>query len=274
VSAARRAWPRALAALALAALGSTAGCAPEPGPHGEPLTVFAAASLAEAFGEAGRRFEADHRGVTVRFNFAGSQQLATQIEQGAAADVFASADRRWMDEVRDHGLLVGAPAEFARNRLVVVAPRQDPAAVTTLEGLARPGVRVVLGSEAVPAGAYARTVLRHLSRQPGFGAGYARAVLENVASEEENVKSVLAKVVLGEADAGFVYRSDVTPEVAARVRVIGIPEAANAPADYPIAVLRGSRRPEAARAFVGLVRSAEGRRILERHGFAPPERGS
>src|SRR5207247_7756162 len=135
-----------------------------------------------------------------RLNLAGSQQLAAQIEQGARADLFASADARWMAYLATRDLLDGAPRVFARNRLVVIVPRTNPARIGRLQDLARRGVKLVLGAPAVPVGQYSREALRNLSRIDGFGADYARRVLANLVSEEENVKSVVGKVQLGEAD--------------------------------------------------------------------------
>ena len=233
------------------------------------LHVFAAASLAEAFEEIAHEFERGHPGTEVQLNLAGSQQLSTQIEQGAGADVFASADRRWMDYLVERGLVAGEPAVFARNRLVVIVPRTNPARIGRLQDLARPGVKLVLGAEAVPVGKYSREVLQNLSRAEGFGAGFARRVLANVVSEEENVKSVVGKVQLGEADAGLCYRSDVTRAVSRFVRVLAIPDSANVLATYPIAVLRGAPRGGLAQDFMALVLSASGQRVLERHGLTP-----
>jgi len=233
------------------------------------LHVFAAASLAEAFEEIANEFERAHPEARVQLNLAGSQQLATQIEQGAAADVFASADRRWMDYLVEHDLVAGEPAVFARNRLVVIVPRTNPARIGRLQDLARPGVKLLLGAEAVPVGKYSREVLQNLSRAQGFGAAFARRVLANVVSEEENVRSVVGKVQLGEADAGLCYRSDVTPAVARFVRVLPIPDSANVLAAYPIAVLRGAPRGGWAQEFLALVLSPPGQRVLERHGLVP-----
>jgi molybdate transport system substrate-binding protein len=246
------------------AAGQTGGRAPS------VLTVFAAASLTDAFAELGALFQREHPGITVRFNFAGSQQLAAQLEHGASADVFASADQRWMAQVQHLGLAAGQPVVFAHNRLVVVLPAENPARIERLEDLAQPGLKLVLAAEAVPAGRYSREVLRNLSRRPGFGSDFARRVLANVVSEEENVKGVVAKVQLGEADAGVAYRSDVTPRIAAKFRVLDIPAAANIVASYPIVALAASGAPGAARAFVELVRGAEGRATLARHGLTPP----
>jgi molybdate transport system substrate-binding protein len=233
------------------------------------LTVYAAASLTEAFRELGRSLERTHSGLTVRFNFAGSQQLALQIEQGAPADLFASADQRWMSYLGEKGMLAGEPAVFARNRLVAIVPRANPARILRLEELARRGTKIVLAAEAVPAGTYSREALARLSKAEGYPADYDRRVLENVVSQEENVKSVVAKVQLGEADAGIVYRSDVTPSVAPRVRVFEIADPYNPIASYPIAILKAAVNAEAAREFVALVESAAGQEVLRRHGLMP-----
>jgi len=201
-------------------------------------------------------------------NFAGSQQLATQIEQGAAADVFASADQRWMTYATERNLISNVPVTFARNRLVVIVPATNPARIHRLQDLARGGVKLVLGADAVPVGRYSRVVLQNLSRAPGFPRDFAARVLRNVVSEEENVKSVVGKVQLGEADAGVVYRSDITPSVTRFVHRIEIPDSANVVASYPIAMARAARDTTLARAFLDLVLSSEGQAILERHGFA------
>jgi molybdate transport system substrate-binding protein len=233
------------------------------------LWVFAAASLSDAFTEIGHRLERQQPGLDVRINFAGSQQLAAQIEQGAAADVFASAADRWMARLRERGLLAGNSKVFARNRLVVIIPKTNPARIRRLQDLARGGVKLVLGADAVPVGHYSRTVLQNLARDPGFGADFTTRVLQNVVSEEENVKSVVAKVQLGEADAGMAYRSDVTPAVSRYVSILEIPEAANVVASYPIATLKGATAREAGDAFVALVLSPEGQAILEHSGLLP-----
>jgi molybdate transport system substrate-binding protein len=233
------------------------------------LTVYAAASLSDAFRELGRTLEASHPGLTVQFNFAGSQQLALQLEQGAPADVFASADQRWMSYAAEKGLVEGDAVVFARNRMVVIVPRTNPARIGSLRDLARRGTKVVVAAEAVPAGKYSREALQNLAGAPGFPPEYDRRVLANVVSQEENVKAVVAKVQLGEADAGLVYRSDVSPAVARYVRVFEIPDAYNVIASYPIAVLKAARNAEAARQFVDLVSSEAGQRVLQRHGLLP-----
>ena len=151
--------------------------------------------------------------------------------------------------------------------MVVIPPAANPGQVNRLQDLARPGVKLILAAEAVPAGEYSREALRRLSGAGEFGPDFAARVLRNVVSEEDNVKGVVAKVQLGEADAGIVYVSDVTPAVRRAVRNIPIPDADNVVADYPIAVLAGARHRDAARAFVDFMLSAEGQRLLERHGL-------
>jgi molybdate transport system substrate-binding protein len=233
------------------------------------LRVFAAASLADAFAEIARGFERGHPGIVVHFQLAGSQQLAFQLEQGAAADVFASADERWMIFARERSLLAGEAAVFASNALVVIVPRANPARIGALRDLSRRGVKLVIGADAVPVGRYSREMLQALPRVPGFAPDFATRVLANVVSEEENVRSVVGKVQLGEADAGIVYRSDITPAVSRFVRRFEIPAEAQVLARYPIAVLRDARQAAAARAFVALVLSSDGQRVLERRGLIP-----
>jgi molybdate transport system substrate-binding protein len=255
--------------IALAILGIPPLAVRPAAPAPSQLTVYAAASLTDAFRELGRTLEASHPGLTVQFNFAGSQQLALQIEQGAPADVFASADQRWMSHATEKGLVAGQARVFARNRLVAIVPRTNPARIGGLPDLARRGTKIVLAAEAVPAGKYSREALENLSAAPGFPPGYDRRVLANVVSQEENVKAVVAKVQLGEADAGLVYRSDVTPSVSRYVRVFEIDDPYNVIASYPIAVLKGARNAEAAKWFVDLVSSAAGQQTLQRHGLLP-----
>ena len=233
------------------------------------LTVFAAASLSEAFTEIGGLLEHDRPGLRVRFNFAGSNQLALQIEHGAEADVFASADQPWMDYLGERGLLAGSSRSFVHNRMVAIIPRTNPARIAGLPDLAKRGVKLVLAAEAVPAGKYSREALRNLARLPGCGSDFARRTLANLVSEEENVRGVVAKVQLGEADAGLCYRSDVTGPVSRYVRVFEIPDSLNVLATYPIATLKSAHAPDTAGAFVERVLSTEGQRILARYGFAP-----
>jgi len=245
---------RSLFILLVAALLSTAAFAQE-------LTVFAAASLTEAFGEIAELFEQANEGVSVTLNFAGSSILATQIVQGAPADVFASADLVQMQVVVDAALNDGAPAVFARNRLVVITPTGSP--VVELEDLGDEGVLLVLAGPEVPVGRYSREAIASLGT--AFGAGYSERVLANVVSEEPNVRQVAAKVELGEADAAIVYSTDAA--VLSGILVIDIPEQHNVVATYPIAVVAGSPQAELAHAFVEFVLSEAGQGVLASRGF-------
>ena len=244
-----------LAAVALA-LAGCGGDEPSGGSSAAPgeLKVFAAASLTAAFTELGERFTAASGGTEVTFNFAGSQALATQIQQGAPADVFASADTTNMDKVRD---LVGTHQPFASNLLAIVVEKGNPRGVRTLGDLASSDLKVVLAAEEVPAGRYAKQVLDRAG------------VRVQPVSQEDNVKAVVTKVSLGEADAGIVYVTDVTAG-GDKVEGVDIPEDQNVVATYPIATVKASRAQDPAQAFVDLVLSAEGQRVLEEHGFLPP----
>jgi molybdate transport system substrate-binding protein len=234
--------------------------------HAAVLRVSAAASLREPMKEIARRFEAENPGDSVELNFAGSQVLRAQIEQGAPVDVFAGADTIQMDALRARKLTDPA-AIFCHNALVVVTPRSG-AKVRRLADLARPGTRIVLAGDAVPAGRYANLAIAAMSRSSRFGRGFRNRVMSNVASRESNVRAVLSKVTLGEADAGIVYATDART-AAAKVRVISIPKAFMPVASYPIAMVSGSTRRPLAAAFIRVVRSADGRQILARHGFLP-----
>jgi molybdate transport system substrate-binding protein len=258
----------ALALLLVAGLPASAPAAAAPAPV--TLRVFAAASLGEAFADLARAFERAHPGTHVQLVLAGSQQLAAQLAQGATGDVLATADTRTMDDARQHWLLAGESATFARNRLLVIVPATNPARLRTWRDLERRGLKLVIGADAVPAGHYARVLFANLGATAGAGAGWPGRVLANVVSDEENVKSVLAKVQLGEADAGVVYRTDVTPALARFVHTLAVPDSANVVAAYPIAALARAPRAELARAFVDMALSPSGRVVLAKHGFLPP----
>lgn len=232
------------------------------------LTVFAAASLTEAFTAIGQNFSDAHPGVVVTFNFAGSQQLAQQLGEGAPVDVFASANAKQMSVAIDTGRIITSTQQtFVRNRLVVVTPADNPSQVATLSDLSKAGLKIVLAAKAVPVGQYALDFLDKAAADGSLGAGYKEAVLANVVSYEENVRAVLAKVTLGEADAGIVYSSDISQEANAQVQRIDIPDTLNTIASYPIAPLRDSPHAEAAQQFIDYVLSTEGQQLLESYGF-------
>ncbi len=232
------------------------------------LTVFAAASLTEAFNEIGTDFAAANPGVEVVFNFAGSQQLAQQIGQGAPADVFASANGAQMTLAIESGrIITGTQHTFIRNRLVAVTPIDNPGGVTTLQDLSKPGLKIVFAATAVPVGQYSLDFLDKAEADGSLGAGYKEAVIANVVSYEENVRAVLAKVTLGEADAGIVYSSDITPNADAQVQRIEIPDNLNTVASYPIAPLADSANAAVAQAFIDYVNSPAGQQVLVKYGF-------
>jgi len=249
-----------------------AGCAPAATPASAPeartLSVFAAASLTDAFTELGKNFEATNAGVTVTFNFAGSQALRTQIEEGAPADVFASANKTEMDTlVTDAFVTQGTPQVFLNNKLVVILPANNAAGLTKLDDLAKSGIKLVLAAEEVPVGKYARQALDQMNGQ--FGTDFKDKVLANVVSNEDNVKQVVAKVQLGEADAGIVYTSDAV--AAPELKTIEIPAELNVISQYPIATLTKSANADLATAFIEYVLSSNGQSVLQKWGFAPPE---
>jgi molybdate transport system substrate-binding protein len=253
---------RALAvAFAVAVSAAGAGPAAAQAPA-RTLRVSAAASLTDAFRELAAAFERAHPGLTVELNFAGSQLLRTQIEQGAKMDVFASADLAHAEALAQAGLL-GPHRVFARNRLVVAVPAGG-GKVRRLEDLAQAGIRVVVAGPSVPAGRYTSEALGKLDAGP-LGAGFRKRVEANVVSQETSVRAVLAKVALGEADAGFVYVTDLAG--ARNAVAIEIPKACNVIAEYPIGVLRQSAAAADAASFVEYVLSADGQAVLGKHGF-------
>ncbi|HRX01753.1 MAG: molybdate ABC transporter substrate-binding protein [Anaerolineales bacterium] len=236
------------------------------------VTVFAAASLTDPFRDLALQFEADNPGVDVVFNFAGSQQLAQQLAQGAAVDLFASANEAQMRAVIDTGRVTeGKQRVFGGNKLVVVMPAENPAGLSTLQDLAKPDVKLVLAAKNVPVGDYSLAFLEKANSSPQFAVGYEEAVLSNVVSYEENVKAVLSKVVLGEADAGIVYSSDISPDVAGQVARISIPDSLNTLAAYPIAPVSDAPNLALAQKFLEFVLSPAGQAVLAGHGFIPVE---
>lgn len=226
---------------------------PAPGAH---LTIFAAASLTDAFNTIARDFTAAHPGVTVTPNYAGSSGLGSQIAQGADADVFASADDANMQKLVAAQLVAAPPRTFAHNRLQIVVHAGNPKHITQLADLARADLIVVLGAPAVPIGAYAAQALQ------SAGVAITPRSLEN------DVKLVVAKVALGEADAGIVYSTDVRAG-GAKIEGVDIPDRSNVIASYPIAVVKGTRNEALARAFVDLIVSPRGQEVLASFGFLP-----
>ncbi len=264
----RRALTAAVTALVIVA--GLSGCSPKPaatsqsapapqsGSHpSHAVVVFAAASLKSAFTTIGEQFKADNPGTTVDFSFAGSSELATQLTQGATADVFASADTAQMDNVAKAGLLAGNPVDFASNTLVIVTAAGNPKQVQSLADLNKPGLSVVVCQQPVPCGAAAQRI------EDSTG------VHLNPVSEEPSVTDVLNKVATGEADAGLVYVTDAL-NAGRKVATVNFPEAAGARNVYPVAVLKAAAQPRPAQKFVDAVTGVTGQQVLQRAGFAKP----
>jgi molybdate transport system substrate-binding protein len=237
---------RCLAGLALAVVLSACGGDASKG----QTSVFAAASFTEVF----QAIDPD-----AEFNFAGSDDLATQIKEGAPADVYAAASTKYPEELLEEGL-IEEPRIFATNRLVLIVREGNPVGIESVADLGQEGVKLVIGAEGVPIGDYTRQVLDNMGET---------AVLDNVVSEEDDVKGVVGKVSLGEADAGFVYATDVKP-VGGKVEVIDLPDEAQATVQYPIAVVKGAENSAAAREFVAHVLGPDGQQALADAGFGPP----
>jgi molybdate transport system substrate-binding protein len=255
--------------LALAVGGAAAGCGSSGSGSGAGpvrLTVFAAASLNKVFPQIAADFEKTHPGVTLSFNFAGTDTLTTQIEQGAPADVFAGASTKYGTELTGKGL-IDAPRIFATNKLVVIVPAGDPAHIRSLRDLTKPGIKLVIGDATVPIGTYTRKVLGNLDAT--YGPAYSGKVLRNVASEALEVTSILTAVSTGNADAGFVYVTDAK-SAAGEVTTIGLPAAGQAVASYPIAVVKASKNATAAGQFAAFVLGPQAQALLTAAGFGPP----
>ena len=266
----KSAHPALLALLISLALFIPAGCMGG-GNEKTAITVFAAASLTDAFREIASEFESGRPDVEVRLNFAGSQRLRSQLELGAKADVFASADEHQMQLAREAGLIAGSVNHFASASMAVIVTQESE--ITTLHELGNPGTKVVLAHGSVPAGVYARQLLQLLStKDTGLGEDYATRVLASVVSEETSVKVVEQKVVLGEADAGIVYRPGaLTALSSGSVRELPLPPGAGElRALYPIAALNDSPSQELADEFIDFVLSREARNILSGYGFDAP----
>jgi molybdate transport system substrate-binding protein len=247
---------RFAAAVILAACGTPGQPVAPSGPGlSGSITVFAAASLTAVFGTIGADFQQAHPGTMIHFSFAGSSTLVGQVQQGAVGDVFASADQPNMQKLINAGLTSGSPSIFARNKLQIVVPAGNPKHVTGLADLGRSGLVVVLCAPAVPCGHYAIQALQKAN------------VTVKPASEETDVKAVLTKVSLGEADAGIVYVTDIKA-AGASVHGVDIPDVVNVIADYPIVVLKDSQNIGLAKAFIGYIH-ANGQRTLARYGFLP-----
>lgn len=244
-------------AFALVLVAAACGGASPPAVNARSITVFAGSSLTDAFKKAADQLKAQNQGTDYVFNFGSSSTLATQIINGAPADVFASADDVNMQKVVDAKLNEGAPAFFVGNRLQIAVAAGNPRQIARLADLAKSGLIVVLAGPTVPAGRYAREALEKAG------------VTVSPASQEVDARAVLSKVALGEADAGIVYVTDVK-SAGTRVTGVDIPEQHQVIARYPIAVVRDSKNPRLAQAYVGYLLSDEGQRLLAEFGFSRP----
>lgn len=246
-----------LATLTLAGCGSSGAGGSRQNSTTGTINVLAAASLSETFTSLAKVFEADHPGVTVKLAFDSSATLAEQVNQGAPADVLATADERTMKLVVDTGGTASDPKLFATNRLQLVVPQKNPADIMRFSDIAMPGVKYVVCVDSAPCGKLAATVLANTG------------IKAKPASEEVDVKAVLSKVQLGEADAGLVYATDAVA-AASKVKAIDIPTSGENLNSYPIAALKDSKKPVLAKAWVDLVLSAQGQKMLTDAGFGKP----
>jgi molybdate transport system substrate-binding protein len=235
---------------------------------GGDLTVFAASSLTDAFEQIATDLEAAHPGLAITYNFGGSPALVTQLSEGAEADALASANNTQMQAATDNGSISGKPVTFVHNRLVIVTPADNPAGIATPADLGNEGLKIVLAQAEVPVGRYAReSVCKMAQNSAEFGEDFVARVAGNVVSEEEDVRDVLAKVTIGEADAGIVYVSDAAA-AGEEVQIIEIPDALNIVASYPIAVVSGGDEA-LADAFIAYLLSPDGQATLADFGFEP-----
>ena len=236
------------------------------------LMVFAAGSLTQPFTELGALFEAQHPGVKVNFNSQNSNMLAQQIGQSAPADVFASAAEKFMTTVVDTTGRVNKDdvVIFARNKLVTIYPKNNPANIQTLQDLARPGVKLVIGAKEGPQGIYVENFLTKASQDSAFTPNYKEDVYKNVVSYETTVNGVVTKVSLGEADAGIVFYSDSQGNAVEKVNILEIPDTLNVEARYPIAPIKDSQNFEMAKSFVDFILSPTGQEVLRKYGFLAP----
>jgi molybdate transport system substrate-binding protein len=235
--------------------------------QGGTLTILAASSLTDAFGELGNTFEEQNQGVEVKQTFGASSDLLAQIQQGAPADVFASAAEEEMNTAVKDGLVPRKPEVFVKNREVIMVPKDNPANINSLDDMAKPDTKLVLAAKDVPAADYAIEILGKANKE--YGPDFEQDVLSNVVSREVDVRASVNRVVVGDADATFGYASDYTPDIRDKVKVIKIPPEQNIVATYPIAALKDAKAPELAKKWVDLVTSEEGQKVLEKWNFEP-----
>ena len=259
----------AIALVAIACSSGGGGASPAvDASRGGPLTIYAAASLKGALAALSPAWEAAHPGSPLTISTESSAALETQIEQGAPADVFVSADTKSPAKLAGMGLTDGAAIPVARNVLALVVPRANPAAVTSPADLARPGTRIIAAGEGVPITTYAEKLAANLAALDGYGLDFPSRYAANVVSREDNVTAVVAKVALGEGDAGIVYQTDAL--AATGVATVPIPEAANVSADYAGVVVGASPHRAMGHAFLDWLAGPSGQGILATFGFRSP----
>lgn len=256
--------------LLLSACGGASTATSNTTPSSAPvsLNIFAAASLTKAFNVIEANYTKLHPNVTFKADYDSSSTLEQQIANGAAADVFASADTTNMQKAITAGLITSAQI-FAHNRLVVILPASNPGHIATLKDLARSGVKIDVAAATVPVGKYTLQMLANMIKSPDYGPAYVVAVTKNVVSKEENDAAIVQKVQLGEVDAGVVYVSDINPATAAQFTSITIPDDLNVIASYPLAALKNSAHGSEAQAFVQYVLSPAGQAVLKQYNFIP-----
>jgi molybdate transport system substrate-binding protein len=255
----------------LCAACSTVGGTSSSGPaslDGVELTLFGAASLSGVLDQAKAAYETGHPGTTLTISTDSSSALATQIEQGAPADVFLSADTTNPQKLVDGGFASGTPQAFAANELTIIVPAGNPASIASPSDLARDGVKVIAAGDEVPITTYATRLIGNLAKESGDPSGFEAAYAANVVSKEDNVKAVVAKIELGEGDAGIVYVTDA--RASTRVETVDVPDTANVPASYAGVVVKASAHQAAAAAFLDWFAGPDGQTILASFGFLPP----
>jgi molybdate transport system substrate-binding protein len=239
-------------------------------PAGAPveLTVYGAASLRDALARLGAAYERSHPGVRLTISTDSSAALATQVSEGAPADVFLSADTSSPQKLVDGGFAASDPITFATNRLAIVVADGNPASIATPADLARPGLMIIGAGDEVPITRYAGQLVSNLARLPGYPADFEHAYAANVVSKEDNVRGIVARIELGEGDAGIVYATDVA--ASSKLASVAIPDAANVAATYAGVVVGASAHQDAARAFLDWVAGPAGQAVLAGFGFLPP----
>ncbi|MCX6023384.1 MAG: molybdate ABC transporter substrate-binding protein [Chloroflexi bacterium] len=235
------------------------------------VTVFAAASLTDVFKEIGASFEKDTPAAKITFNFGASNTLRTQLEQGAKADVFASANQAEMTKAAESKVVTATPVIFAKNRLTIIVPKDNPRKVMEMKDLGRKGLKFITTDKGVPIGQYTLDMLDKAAKDAAFGPTFKDAVMANVVSNEADVRQLVSKVALGEADAGVSYSTDVNSSMAPKIATIEVPDAFNTLATYPIATVASGAQVELGAKFVDYVAGAGGQAILKKYGFAPPK---